>query len=288
MDKDKTIVDHGLILNPIVENDHYVLGGYGDDKFPTEVLQKDGHGWRKFRPITEIQKRLGLETLACTVFGTQNALEALAKRLELLDFPKDCAERYNAILAGLTGIVGADPHNVAESFRNFGVVVQGLLPWTDDIDTREEWFSPNPMDENMVKEGQKIVRKYKILHKWLFNGLTVKGKSGKLITGLSVGTVCVSVKAWKKKNGRYWKNANEGDNHWLWLMDYKQGEYWLVYDHYDDVEKKLVWDYNFAAAKVYAIVPRDPNDPFVPFGDKPSWFTPFFNFFTSMISSLWK
>lgn len=287
MELDKTIVDHGFIKDEIVDDDHYVLGGYGEEKLSGPVLMKNGHGWKKFRPAKEIQRRFGFETKNCTVFATLNALETLAAFHKFEDFPKDCSERYTGVVAE-TGPDGNSPHNVIEKIRNFGVIPQSVLPWTEDIDSFPEYYSPNPMDESMVALGQRILRKYRIGHKWVFsNVVKAKSRHGALIEALSVGTVCVSVRAWRKKNGRYWKNPGEDDNHWVMLLDYKQGEYWLVFDHYDDVLKKLEWDYDFERAKVYFIEKLPEGATWTPFSEPFDKAKAYFISLKSKIVKLW-
>jgi len=243
------IEDQGLILNPIIENEHYVLGGFSGVA-DRPVLLKGGHGWGKYKPSKEIQKQHGLETMACTNYGTHNCLESLASFHGFNDFPRDCSERYIGVISENTR-QGNDPHKVIEKIRQFGAVPEALLPWTPDIDSWDEFYHPNPMDENMVAMGQRLLRKFKISHEWVFNGSHVKDKDKKLIEALSRGTVALSVRAWKKKGTYYTKERLEQDNHWVQLLDYKEGKYWIVYDQYDPVEKKLTWDYNFFAAKIY-------------------------------------
>ena len=183
-------------------------------------------------------------------------------------------------MAGTTP-TGNSPHKVIENIREFGVLPQEVLPWSEGIDSWPEFYSPDPMDPAMKALAQEILRKFDPRHKWLWERAP-KERHGRLISGLEQGTVCVSVKAWRKKNGRYWKNAEEEDNHWVMLLDYKHGEYWLVYDHYDDCEKKLEWDYAFEQAKVYFLERRVNPAAWSPAGEPSLW-----KRFTRFISSLW-
>ncbi len=42
------------------------------------------------------------------------------------------------------------------------------------------------------------------------------------------------------------------------LYGYEEGEYWKIYDHYDDVKKKLAWDYVIFAALKYNLLMNKP------------------------------
>lgn len=287
-DTNKIIVDRGFVPEPTVPDDHYVLGGYGEENLAgvEKVLMPGGHGWRKYKPKKELQKQYGFESMNCTSYGTLNPLETLAAFHKLDDFPKDCSERYLGVLAGTTP-EGNSPHKVIETIRTFaGVLEQAILPWTSDITDWNRYYSPNPMDEGMIAHAQKILRKYRIRHAWVFNGLTEKGKQGKLISALEIGTVAVSVRAWSLKNGRYWKDKNATDNHWVQLLDFKQGDYWLVYDQYEDTEKKLEWDYNFGSAKVYFIEMNTDPASWKPFSESTSVFWLLFSGIKKQLSAI--
>ena len=57
--------------------DHYILGGLS--KVPRVVYQPNGD-WRSFLPKYEPQAE-NYETWGCAVWGTQNAIEILFKRV---------------------------------------------------------------------------------------------------------------------------------------------------------------------------------------------------------------
>lgn len=239
----------GLDLNPIVPGDHYVLGGYSGIT-DRSILMPKGHGWGAYKPASELQNRYGLETMNCTVFGTHNALETLAKFHGFVDFPNDCSERYNGVMCATTPW-GNDPHDVIETIRTVsGVIPEQLLPWTDDIDTWDEYYHPRPMDSTLKGIGQSILKRFKISHEWLFNG-SDSDKASKLINGLERGTVALTMYAWRVNGTLYYKNPTDVDNHWLQLLDYKEKQYWILYDHYEEVEKKIAWNTDFNAAKVF-------------------------------------
>jgi len=239
---------YGFIPEPTQE-DHWVLGsGKASQRFGATTLMPGGHGWGKYLPKKEIQKRGSLETMACTVFGTANCYETLANYYGYKDFPKDLAERYNAVLAEITP-QGGSPHKSAETFRVFGAINEEALPFSETVYDWPQFYSPDPMDEDFVSLGQSLLSKFTLGHEWIFNGekMLPSQKRAKLKEGLGRGPVGVSVYAWDKKGDRYVKSGQ--DNHWLQLVDYKEGEYWVVNDHYEPTEKRLAWDFDFYCAK---------------------------------------
>lgn len=236
------------------QSDHWHLGsGKATQKFGATELMKDGHGWGKFIPKKEIQKRGSLETSACTVFGTANCYETLANFYGYKDFPRDLAERYNAVLAKITP-EGGSIHQSCETFRLFGGLPESSLPFSEDIRSWEHFYHPNPMYEEYVKLGQELLRRFNLGHEWVYNGGAPKDFHTKLKQALARGTVGISVSAWEQKNGKY--ISTKPNNHWLQLVDYVEGKYWIVNDHYEPTEKKLDWNHEIYCAKLYFLSPN--------------------------------
>ena len=232
---------------------HWKMGsGTARKVFGRTELMPGGHGWKDFLPKKEIQKRGKLETSACTIFGTANALETLANFYGYTDFPKDLAERYNAVLAKITP-EGGSPHRSAETFRLFGGIPEHALPFSEDIRSWEYFYAPDPMVEEFITLGQNLLRKYRIGHEFVWHSAD-EFTPGKAIAALGRGTVCVSVSAWQERDGLYRKFGPDG--HWLQLVDYKEGEYWLLYDSYEPTLKKYEWDAKFEQAKLFFMSPN--------------------------------
>jgi hypothetical protein len=242
--------NHGLILTPIVENDHYVMGGYSGIA-DRPILMPGGHGWGAFKPQPEYQARNGFDSMNCTNYGTHNALETLAAFKKYDYFPKDCSERYSGCLTGTTP-GGNDPHHVIEVIRTqIGVVPEVDLPFTQDIASWQEYYTWQSAAW-LLPFGSRFLKYFSIGHEWVFNGTAWDpSKQDKLKQALQHGTVALSVYAWKERNGLYFKEDSDQDEHWVQLLDYVDGVSWHVYDDYDQVEKDLEWHFNFFAAKVY-------------------------------------
>lgn len=234
---------------PVIEDDHYILGVAGRTQLQASILQGDGD-WTDFLPEIEIQRQNGLETMNCTVYGTLNAYEILL--LRKFGIKSNFSERYTGVCAK-TSKTGNDPHRVAESVRKDGIIADSLLPWSKDIDEWEEYYSPNPMTRDLMNEGFKTLQKYVFGHDWVFVDGDLKNKQDMLQIALQYSPVCVSVNAWKKRKGLYYKKKGEQDNHWCTLYKYDKGKKWYIFDHYDDTHKELEWDYDFGFAKRYNI-----------------------------------
>lgn len=223
-------------------------------RFGAVPLMPGGHGWDAHIPSFESQNVDGVESFACTVFACAKAWITLANRLKYT-FPDNIAERFNAIMAGIVP-PGANPHDVAESMRTVGMIENKYLPFDKKIKSTEAFYQPKPMPEELIAEAKKLVQKYEFGHETVFNdpqyGLRTLNKPAKLKEALSRGPVCVSVHAWKEDTqGLFYKDPTDLDQHWTFLVDYVEGEYWLVDDQYAPYEKKIRWETDFQTAEVY-------------------------------------
>ncbi len=256
------IVDHGFREDEITP-DMYMLGASKFANAP--ILMPGGHGWSKFKPAAELQVKNGFDSINCSNYGTHNALETLAAFHNFEEFPKNCSERYSGVGTGTTQN-GNTPHKVIEIIRNeIGVIPESDLPFHEGILSWEAYYYPNPMTRGLLAIGKKSIEIFDIGHDWVFakgDGTnSIPEKQKKILFAMERGTVCLSVVAWKWRtlpNGerRYVKAIGERDTHWCQLLEHKEGDWWFVYDHYDQVEKYLDWDYDFGFAKVYYLSRR--------------------------------
>jgi len=236
---------HGFKAD-IIKYDDYVFGA---EKLPTDILQSDGN-WEDFLPIGEEQEKNGLETMNCTSYGTINALETLYNRLYGLKIDK--SERYVGVVAETTP-QGNTPQNVIQAIRHSGLIDEKDLPFDKTINTWEDYYSPLPMTKKYLKMGEKFLKEFEISHEWL-NPITPKS----LIKALQCSPLGVSVYAWELgQDGLYIKPEGEMDNHWVCLYGFEEGNYWKIFDSYDNTHKKLVWDYDFRFAKRYHLLKKN-------------------------------
>lgn len=245
MEKEKIKQNHGFLRDEITEED-YIFGGFN---LPLKVLQPDGQ-WDLFLPKKELQTRNGFESMNCSCYGTLNALETLYKRLYGREINK--SERYIGVMAETTP-QGNSPQKVIETIRKqAGLIDESLLPFSNDIDTWDKYYYPNPMTNYYIRKGKKWLEQYKIKHEWVFSFYT-QNKIEKLKQALQFSPLGVSVCLWFLEEDGLYHKGNISDDHWLMLYGYEEGKFWKVFDHYDNTFKKMSWDYDFEFAKRYSL-----------------------------------
>lgn len=246
--------NHGLIIPKIVKGDHYVLGGY--TKLKGEVINPSGD-WTPYLPDKEPQSKNGVETQNCTGYGTNNAIETL---LNFKGVETNNSDRALAIAAGTDPYHGNDPHTVAETVRNIlGCVPEAILPFSDDIKTPEQYYTPKPLSSSIIKIGTSFYDMWDFAHEWVFQSGSVEEKKAKLKEALTKGTVSVSVFAWSFNGEVYYKPQGATDNHWCQLVKFDEQDRPVIFDSYDNYLKTLAVDFDFAIAKVYYITPSAPK-----------------------------
>lgn len=238
---------------PIVEEKNYVLGGVFSAPF--EILQESG-SWIDYIPIHEEQRQEGFDTNGCTQFATLNALEMLFKRK--FGEIKNYSERFVGVMAE-NDLDGNDPHKTIEAIRHFGCIDDFNLPFSKNLLSFDEYYSPKPMSKYYLDLGKKFLNEYAINHEYVFSSFdSLKTKQEKLMKALKTSPVGVSVSAWQKNDKDLYFKFGQ-DNHWTVCIDFKEGEYWLIDDSYlnDGSQlKKLDWDFDFGFAKRYHIEKR--------------------------------
>ncbi len=249
-------MNYGLKIPKIETKEEGAEHILGSSKLKGQVINPSGD-WRPYLPEKEPQFKLGVETNACTVYGTLNAIETLI-RFET-GIQVNYSDRYLANVARKEGKLdpfsGADPHQIAEIIRTIaGCLRENRLPWTDDIKETNDYYLVKELTE-LMQEGKRWYDEWDFNHEWVFRGGTPQEKRAKLEEALTKGTVCVSVFAWKYQNDKKWYYKDEGDQdgHWTNLPAAKDKYY--VFDSYDGFEKQLDPLYDFQIAKVYYLTP---------------------------------
>ena len=247
------IKNYGYIPDTI-EEDQYIFGG---QNIPDEILQPNGQ-WDKFLPKDEFQFNKTLDTQNCTNYGTENAIEIIAKRKFGGEY--DYSERYLGVMSGTTE-QGNSPHKVAETIRKeSGLIPESLLPFSSIIQSWSQYYSPKPMTEPYLSEGKKWLDNYTFLHEWVFTDNN-PNKIELIKEALKRSPLGISVYAWLYDNAKecYVKPKGVQDNHWVCLYGYEDGKYWLIFDQYDSTHKNLAWDFDFSCAKKYYLAKRMTN-----------------------------
>lgn len=271
------IQHHGLVLRPQKKH-QWVMGSQkATRKLGADAGEINRSGdWRKWAPTPEEQKRYGFETQACVSFAILKALITLAK-FKGYEIPHNLSERYTANVTDTT-LQGNDPWKVAElTATRFGLLAEDLLPWSDSIRDWMGFYSPTPMDELLVAQAQKILRKYEIEPEWVIpprNNFSPKEKAERIRAALKRGTVVASVRAWEKKGSRYTKDVGASDTHLVMIQRNEE-----VHDQYEPFIKKLEPEYDHEAAIVFFMRPN-------PTGIAPFERSPFQQAIAKLISAL--
>jgi hypothetical protein len=256
---------YGLIIEPIKPED-YVFGAANE--IGGAEIQPDAD-WTPFLPPGEEQFNPKFDSQACASFGTVNAIEILKRRL--FGQTENYSDRFVAKGSGTTP-TGNSPHTVAEFIRKTGMVLETDYPFTLDLDTWEKFYTDLP--RNIVALAQGFTAEFDFFHEY------VGTYPAALMNALKYGPIAISVFAWiRDENGFYYQPAGFQNNHWVVLVGFKEGQYWLVYDSYDIEErgeflKKVRWDHPFAIAKRYSLTRKVIKDD--PFKTFLAWLRTFF------------
>mgnify|MGYP001599222192 CR=1 FL=1 len=137
------------------------------------------------------------------------------------------SDRALGIMAG-TKPPGNDPAKIAETIRKQGLVLEKYLPFSSDIQTVEEYYSPNPLPESIIQQGKSWLFWYDFKHEYVFDKDTLlEEKQKRLMEALKYSPLGISVFAWAENpDGTYTKLGN--DNHWCVCYGYKENEYWKI------------------------------------------------------------
>lgn len=231
----------------IVTPDQFVLGA--NSTLPKIILQSNGQ-WDDFLPPDEYQNRNGFETMACTVFATINILEILFKRVFGQD--RDFSDRYLAICSGVTTEGGSPQTPIEIARKQSGLIDDLLLPFPLDAKVWDDYYNPIPMKSTLLSVGIEFLRIYKLGHEWVFTEENILEKQKLMMEALQYSPLGVSVYAWQKNElGLYIKGGM--DNHWCVVYGYDEGNFWKVFDTYDNTHKKIIWKYDFGCAKRYHV-----------------------------------
>lgn len=266
---------YGFLEPKSIEPEEYILGGY--TKLKGKVINPSGQ-YKDFLPAKDLQRQNGYESFNCTGYGTNTAIETLLafhgekqiKENSYIGEGFNFSERFTGIMAG-TLPPGNDPHKVAESVRKGGLINDDLLPY-GEINNTGDYYSPNPIDKDLISKGKDFLKRYKIRHQWVFTGKG--GRRDHLMEALTKGIVCVSADAWRERNGKYYKEKGARDNHYTTVYGYVYNEKWLIFDSYDNTHKELEWSYDFLYAKMFTVEKKTTTK-------KPCWFC-------DIIKELWK
>jgi hypothetical protein len=229
-------MNYGL-LDGLLGLREYVLGS---STVPFVPYNPSGD-WTKYLPQYEPQAER-YETNGCTVWGAQNQVEILYKYL--FDIEPNYAERFNYLLTPVNPNKGANPQDVYENIRKYGLIDAKYLPVPR---TKREFLNMSDITDGMYDEGEMWLELHDLKHEWLWATRPDNWKAI-LKETLKTSPIGVSVSAWVKQDGKY-VSGTRPNNHWcvLYKVD-EDGTMW-VFDSYDHSQKPLHPEHHIKIAK---------------------------------------
>ena len=101
-------------------------------------IRPDGD-WRPYLPPSELQRRNGIESSSCYIEASQHSLATiLEEEFDLKD--QNYSARFNFIFADPSPF-GGDPLIGAQTFRDYGLIPDSMLSFSDEIKSWEEFRS---------------------------------------------------------------------------------------------------------------------------------------------------
>ena len=207
---------------------HHALGGVTNVKTP---LMPDGQ-WVKYLPDGEKQFNPFFDSFNCTGFTYADILEILW--FFVFGVRRNFSDRGVGIVAG-TKPPGNDPYVVAQAGKDNGLIDEELLPFNDSIKTVEEFYSPNPLPQELIKKGKEFLSE--VTPNYAQVGRD--NESGKI--GLTYSPLETAVVAWyRDSEGYFYFPDGLPSNHDSKRVGYKEGVYWLFYDHYPEEDENVI------------------------------------------------
>ena len=235
---------------PVIKDSDFFLG---EGNLPRIVLQENGN-WKDSLPEAEKQLRGVIDSTNCVAFASTEQIEVY--EYKAFGERNNYSDRFVALVSGTTA-KGNDPAKVYGAIRDFGLVPEEMCPWSDDIQTIQEYLSWKGVDKDAcIAEGKKWKERKDFLHNWVFQmNQPLDEKLNNMKVALRYSPICFDVSAWQTNSeGRYIRFGLSGH----WTMGYNIGDYIDVRDSYPPHEKQLVKDFNFYFCKRISITKKIP------------------------------
>lgn len=223
----------------VVSPDDYI---FGDGQLGDTPIQPDGQ-WDAYLPADELQNR-GYDTYSCTSEGTLHCTEILEKKE--FGYSPTYSVRFLSTVSGTGPQRGNSCHVVAETLRKGGCVTETDCPF--DAFSYTAFYTP---PSEAIKRLARIeFADNSFGHSWLPDT-----KLETMMSALTYSPLGASVYAWgiPDIDGIYHRPPGAEDCHWVTIYGYVEGQYWKVFDSYNQIHKKLAWDYGFGQAKRYTL-----------------------------------
>lgn len=239
-------------IEPQIDSTHWILGASNTPIFPT--LAEDGNWEMDYPSQGELQSKRGIETFNCTGFNTLKPIQAIIHRLtgERVNY----SDRWLGIIAG-TKEPGNDPHKVAEAIRKYGLIPEEMLPFSDDIQNVDEYYSFKGADkETCYRAGREWLAKYEFMHSWVFSpGQPILEQKNNMKIALKNSPLGIAVYAWaSNEKDVYYSLGLESH----WTSAYSEEEYLNIFDSYEPFKKKV--DQSLRYVKRYSVILKKKDD----------------------------
>lgn len=210
------------------------------------VVSNPGGQWLLTVPPAVQQQNLGgFETDACTSWGTLDAIETYAR--EVYDDITYWSRRYLAETSGTTPGSGNDPMTVFQTLQNKGVVPDGEWPYTAAMNSDALFYAVPP--SSLATKALEYPAQYAVSSEWVTND------PQSLMGALEYSPLGIAGYAWELDvaTGLYVTPAGAPPCHFFSLVGYVNGNYWIIFDSYENDIKHLAWDYVFSDAIRYSV-----------------------------------
>jgi len=219
----------GLILEQPKVSD-WVVGGF--TPLGSKILNPRGI-WMTPDPV-EYQAHWGFDRMACVSYSLLNCLEALHYygNGHFINF----SDRFLARASGTTK-QGNHLSEVFDTARNLGLVTEDYYPDTD--------LGWNEYYKDIPKETYNKAKEF--LTEWSLYREWVDTQDKELIFNKLYEAPLQVTVLYSTGNGLLNPTSSTGVkyNHAVMLYGAKWKEYWMIFDHYEQVYKKYAWDYEF-------------------------------------------
>lgn len=200
------IKNYGFIA-PVITPEHWVLGA---SAMPL-VIRTELADWEPALSYNELQNKK-FETYNCTSFNTLKQIQMYMKLVFGINV--NYSDRFLGIMAG-TKAPGNDPQIVCEAIRHYGLIPEEMLPFSDDLENIDEYYSFKGADrEACLAEGRRWLERFEFFHEWAFgDGLSVEDRLKNMEISLKTSPLALAMYAWYPDgDGVYIKAGRE--NHW--------------------------------------------------------------------------
>lgn len=217
------------------------FGGYTGIK--NDICNPLGQ-WLEYIPQMETQV-YEWDTWGCVTFSTLNCLEILHKYLTGIE--ENWSDRFIIVLSGTQPNGGNSLQVVADTIRDYGLVSEMDCP----VVGRDKYYT---IYQSTKDKGRKFLDNYAVNYEFVRPERETYQQD--VMDALMYSPLAVGV---AYADGEGVLNPKGNQNHFVALVGYKKGEYWIVADSYRKQIKHYSWDYRFAGIAKFKLTIKQEN-----------------------------